>query len=147
MRGLILSPGIPEDRSQNEGSSPCGGRGWILVDRGIVLDLCMLDPNDPCQPILPFDHTKEGEKQRVTHKKTDDRISFVESLAFNRRSFGYKPKISLIGSQSLGLEYVFPQNFVRLVIVRFCQFLNPGPVRFVFIREKILQDLGKLISK
>lgn len=66
----------------------------------------MLDPIDPCQPILPFDHTKEGEKQRVTHKKTDDRISFVESLVFSRRSFGYKMKISLIGSQSLGLEYV-----------------------------------------
>lgn len=54
----------------------------------------------------------------VTNKKTDDRISLVEGLAINCRSFGYKTKISLIGSQSLRLEYVVPQNFVGLVIVR-----------------------------
>lgn len=58
--------------------------------------------------------------KRVTNKKTDDRISLVEGLAINFRSFGYKPKISLISSQSLGLEYVVPQNFVGLVIVRIC---------------------------
>lgn len=95
---------------------------------------------------------REGEKkrilkERVTNKKTDDRVSLVEGLTINCRSFGYKTKISLIGSQSLRLEYVVPQNFVGLVIVRVCQFLDSGQVRFVFIQEEILQDLGKLISK
>lgn len=86
-------------------------------------------------------------KKKVTNKKTDDRISLVKGLAVNCRSFGYKTKISLIGSQSLGLEYVTSQNFVGLVIMRFCQILNLGPVRFVFIQEEKLQDLGKLTSK
>lgn len=98
-------------------------------------------PVIPCQPILPFGHAEGRRKdrnKRVTNKETDDRISLIEGLAINCRRFGYKTKISLIGSQSLGLEYVVPQNFVGLVIVRICQFLNPGPVRFVFVQEKIL---------
>lgn len=77
---------------------------------------------------------------------TDDRISLVEGLAFNCRISGYKTEISLIGSQSLGLDYV-PQKFVGLVIIHIRPSLNPGSQRFVFIQEKILQDLGKLISK
>lgn len=92
---------------------------------------------------------EEGKKKKkkVTNKNTDDRLSLMEGLAINCCSFGYKTKSSFIGSQPLGLEYVTPQNFVGLVIVRFCQFLKSGPVRFVFVQEEKLQDLGKLTPK